>query len=206
MASNSENTDTELNMLVSEESVEKQRAKEEKRPVALVGQWLGRPRTTHERLILEFYPSACFSGGTGIVELERVPPELERFGITEEVWLEWMNKLKEIQKQNHGIFVCIASLIIFPLLVYTYLNARAYQGRMREFMADFNEKVMIPHGLFAKLRTRINQGRDRIEVSWMAISLTAADTDLLRAEDAVDAYFLSWRIPLWLSFDRNRVV
>ena len=164
-----------------------------------------RPSGSESRLILPFFPSRFFGTSKGLKRdaISSVPEPLLKRGVTQAVWDEYVrDKLQKVQAKNVSISTHVLAWMCTAGLSMMYLG-RSYQRHLRAWLDEFNEEVLLKRGMMAKTQTKVViVGKSRVELSWLAISLTPQDAKLLRAEKHMIAARFSFLFPC----DKYRVV
>lgn len=157
------------------------------------GGWVAhRPVTTPERLIIDFEPAGCCSSGPGIPEdnATELPPALEAKGVTPYQWADAVQRLRrEVQPLSTPICCGVAAVFSVVCLPWLCWQERRYQTAVGAWVDDLNAHVLQPRGMFAKFQTNSyyetngnGQGGRNEEISWLAVALTPAEAEALKAE------------------------
>ena len=145
-----------------------------------------RPAGSEDRIIIQFQPMAACSGGPGFLNQDRLhaPPRLAALGITDAEWRRFAEKLEsEVQPQNLGGLCKLLLLVLLFPSPYVCIRENRYHSALGHWVDELNEQLLGPRGLFGKFQTVQANGKDyHEEQSWLAISLTANDAEVLRAE------------------------
>lgn len=147
------------------------------------------PVSTSTRLILApFSATGCINGGRGFDDnvLANPPAALLERGIRASEWQDMMTKLAEVQAKQNSL-LCIIVMLVVGCLPCLCLSQRNYQRDLRAWLQQLNDQLLAPRGLFAKFQTTTVQYNCEHHIfsrdySWLAVALTAEETERLRAE------------------------
>ena len=153
------------------------------------------PVSTPQRLILPFRPAAVCGHGTGFdPALATLPKELAALKINAAAWESFIHRLQhEVQPRSIPGICTILSFIphFWPeSFVACCLNAR-YQRSLGNWLKELNSELLAPRGLYATFQTNGDRahamslsatGCALETASWLAISLTSAETVILQHE------------------------
>jgi len=158
------------------------------------GGWrVHRPLSRPERIIIDFFPMDLCGPGIGFSEKDSatVPAALADHGITQAVWLDWVDKLKKQVLPNAPCCGGCGCLLSCLLPCYWCAQNGSYQDLMRGWLVAFNQDVLIPKGLFASIQTAVyddnNIGKytHDEELSWLAIATNPQEIEALKQEVAI---------------------
>ena len=152
-----------------------------------------RAASTPTRLALPYFVANCASPGAGLGARE-LPAPLAAQGVSGSAWAAFTAELDAAQRGAVPGLCVLGAIIPYTallcLLPCTVKMAR-YHAALAAALARFNAHVLAPRGLHAMLQTTehsLHMAPLHISasgghcVSWLAIALTAADADALRAE------------------------
>lgn len=147
---------------------------------------LRRPAATPTRAILPFEPAECCRAGPGL----QAPwtEDLGRAGIPR---VEWEGAVSDLARRVQPWSCAAATFCIVTAFWQCWPIActmeAQYHVALRRWLADLNARVLAPRGLAAALQTstlreRCSPLREvpyEVAVSWLAVSLTRDDAELL---------------------------
>lgn len=135
-------------------------------------------------------------------EMSHVPTELFERGISEMQWLEWVQKLREVNNLRSGAFACSClcwwSCVLSCPCLWSYLcksakeYVMAWNEKLLAWQNNFNSQVLENKDIFIKTRSysfstysqtaESGTQRQRHAIRWFAIALTPGEILKLKEE------------------------
>jgi hypothetical protein len=129
--------------------------------------------------------------------MKQVPAEIRQRGVSQEMWLHWVNELQGAQRLAPNFFcdlVCFLGTGGFSICTCRgNWTRRAYWKALLDWQNCFNEQVLIRLGMFCKTQSssitrflgRNADGTARTHeetIAWIAFALNPQESDKLKME------------------------
>ena len=152
---------------------------------------LVRPEDTESRVIVPFLTATFVSPALNMwgtrpgvfgIDGSRVPPALEKCGVTEAEWLSFANRLKEGFKAYHHKMILYNCIPFGALIMLSTMKQfqREFVESISNALASLNCSVLAPKGMYAKVQTSTDRCNDCLTChdivplllkSWISIAL-----------------------------------
>ncbi|KAI9339990.1 hypothetical protein BDR26DRAFT_861932 [Obelidium mucronatum] len=148
-----------------------------------------RPASTATRIIIPVSTVRMGLSKSKVIDdhlIQNIPDAIAAKGMKPEEWTTAMTEFKAVISNNIWsvlTYIFLGFTVIFiPLIAVIY---RRLHTKVAAFMVTFNDRYMIPNGMYAKTQKAVVNGKYRYEFSWIAVALTDAEADKLQSEEHV---------------------